>query len=130
MSAEETLFRAYGEWYRLAAACHKAASKRDWNFLLECQCLIRKIQPFIPTLTRNARNEWKQHNLNAAEKENELRRVIMELMALLESNRSLLQAARTKAISERYKLERAGRNLKRLESSYVLARPPAWTSFS
>ena len=130
MNAEEALFRAYGEWHRLAAACHKAASKRDWNFLLECQRLIRNIQPFIPNLTREARNEWKQRKLDVVEKENELRAVITELMALLESNRSLLQAARAKAISERHRLERAGRNLKRLESSYVLTRPPAWTSFS
>jgi hypothetical protein len=130
MSAERALFSAYREWHRLARAGHNAIHKRDWNFLQECQQLIRKIQSFIPNLTLQARNEWKEQKLDSALKENELRAVIIELMELLESNKQLLCLARENALSRRAKLEQAGRNLKRLQNSYVLAHPSEWTSFS
>jgi hypothetical protein len=130
MSAERALFGAYREWYRLARAGHYAIRKQDWNFLLECQQITRKIQSFIPNLTLQARNEWKERKLDSEAKENELRSVILELMKLLESNKKLLCTARAAALSKREKLERAGRNLKRLQSSYVLGQPSAWTSFS
>jgi hypothetical protein len=130
MSAEHALFGAYREWHRLARAGHQAIHKQDWNFLLECQQITSKIQSFIPDLTLQARNEWKEQKLDSAMKENELRTVILELMKLLESNKKLLCAARTTALSRREKLEQAGRNLKRLQSSYVLEHSSAWTSFS
>jgi hypothetical protein len=130
MSAERALFGAYREWHRLAKAGHNAIHKRDWNFLLECQQITRKIQTFIPNLTLEARNEWKEQKLDSEVKEKELRAVILELMKLLESNKELLCSARTTALSRREKLEEAGRNLKRLQNSYVLGHPSAWTSFS
>lgn len=130
MSAERELFGAYREWHRLARAGHDAIHKQDWNFLLECQQITRKIQTFIPNLTLQARSEWKERELDSAAKENELRAVILELMKLLESNKKLLSAARKTALSRREKLEQAGQNLKRLQGSYVLERSSAWTSFS
>jgi hypothetical protein len=130
MSAELALFSAYREWHRLARAGQTAIHKRDWNFLLECQQVTRKIQIFIPNLTLQARNEWKERDLDSAAKENELRAVILELMKLLESNKKLLTVARKTALSRREKLEQAGQNLKRLRGSYVLERSSAWTSFS
>jgi hypothetical protein len=130
MSAEWALFSAYREWHRLARAGHNAIQKRDWNFLLESQQITRKIQSFIPDLTLQARNEWKERKLDSAAKENELRGIILELMTLLESNKKLLCTARANALSRREKIEQAGRNLKRLQSSYVLERSSVWTSFS
>jgi hypothetical protein len=130
MSAEHALFNAYAEWRRLARAGHRAIGKRDWDFLLECQRVIRGIQPNISKLTREARNEWKQPKADSAAKEEKLRAIILELKGLLESNQKLLQACRSRALSEREKLEQAGRNLKRLQNSYVSARSPMWASFS
>ena len=130
MSAERALFSAYREWHRLARAGQTAIHKQDWNFLIECQQITRKIQTFIPNLTLRARNEWKERESDCVAKENELRAVILELMKLLDSNKKLLSSARKTALSRREKLEQAGRNLKRLEASYVLERSSAWTSFS
>lgn len=130
MSAERALFGAYQEWHRLARAGHNAIQKHDWNFLLECQGITRKIQSFIPGLTLQARHEWKAQKLDSVAKEDELRAVILELMKLLESNKKLLSSARATALFKREKLEQAGRNLKRLHGSYVMQRPAAWTSFS
>jgi hypothetical protein len=130
MSAEHALFNAYAEWRRLARAAHRAICKRDWTFLLECQRVIRGIQPNITKLTLEARNEWKQPKVDGAIKEEKLRAVISELKGLLGSNQKLLEACRNRALSEREKLEQAGRNLKRLQNSYVSARSSAWASFS
>jgi hypothetical protein len=130
MSAERALLGAYREWYRLAKAGQNAIQKRDWEFLSQCQQITGKIQSFIPNLAREARNEWKARKLDSVAKENELRVVILDLMKLLESNKRLLCKAQAAALGRREKIEQAGRNLKRLQSSYVLARPPGWTSLS
>ncbi len=131
MSAERALFNAYREWLRFARAAHKAICKRDWAFLLKCLSITGRIQPSIPNLYQEAREEWRRFNVDRAVKEKELRALISELIALLESNKKLLCAARAKALSKREKLEQAGRNLKRLQSSYCSsAGSRSWTSFS
>ena len=130
MSAEETLFCAYREWHRLAKAAHKAIGKRDWGFLLECQAVVRRIQPSITSLHQEVNEEWKRSNVDCATKKKELSAIILKIKELLESNKQLLHTARQTALSEREKLDQAGMNLKRLQSSYVLRRASAWTSFS
>ncbi len=130
MSAEQALFDAYREWRRLTKAAHTAIYKRDWGFLFECQRVVQGIQPLISNLTKEARNEWRQQKANGEVKEERLRAVISELAGLLESNKKLLHDRRATALSEREKLGRVGRNLKRLQNSYVLTRSSAWTSFS
>ena len=129
MSAEQALFDAYREWRRLAKAAQRAISKRDWTFLFECQRTIQGIQPIISNLTREARDEWRRQEAAGHHSEARLRAVISELAGVLESNQKLLEAYWAKALSKREKLEQAGRNLKRLQNSYVLARSSAWASF-
>jgi hypothetical protein len=130
MSAERALFEAYREWRRLARAGSKAICRRDWKLLLECQSIAQRIQPSISNLSRQAREEWRQSNVDSTDKEKKLRAMMFELKDLLESNQKLLQTARTTALARRQKLEQAGRNLKRLQTSYAFSRQPAWTSFS
>ncbi|HXB58385.1 MAG TPA: hypothetical protein VNU95_02415 [Candidatus Acidoferrales bacterium] len=130
MSAEQALFDAYREWHRLAKAAHRAIHNRDWKFLFKCQRAVKGIQPRISNLAREARSEWKQQKTNGEGKKAKLRAVISELMGLLESNQKLLHTCREKALSKREELEEAGRNLKRLQSSYVLKRSSMWSSFS
>lgn len=125
MNAERSLFDAYREWRRLATACQKAISRCDWAFLLECQSAIGKLQPSITNATRQARNEWNHSSVDRAAKETKLRTTILELKALVESNKRLLQKCRAVALSKREQLERAGRNLQRIQSSYGTARPGA-----
>lgn len=130
MSAEQALFDAYRKWHRLAKSAQQAIHKRNWDFLLECQGVIRKIQPLISNLTLEARQEWRQRKLDVAAKEELLLAVTAELTTLLESNQKLLRTAQAAALSQREKLGQAGLNLKRLHTSYALTRPSAWTSFS
>lgn len=130
MSAEQALFDAYRKWHRLARAGHRAIAKRDWGLLLECQNVVRGILPSLVNLQQEARNEWKRSKVDSAQKEKKLHAVILELKTLLESNKKLLQVARSTAFVEREKIDRAGRNLKLLQNSYVSPRPCAWTSFS
>jgi hypothetical protein len=130
MSAEQALFDAYREWRRLAKAAHKAIHRQDWKFLFECQRVVQGIQPLISNLTGKARDEWKQQKADGKVKEERLRTVILELIGLVESNQKMLHVCRARALSKREELEQAGRNLRRLQSSYVLTRSSAWTSFS
>jgi hypothetical protein len=130
MNAERSLFDAYREWRRLAMACQKAIHQRNWEFLLECQSAIGKLQPFIATVTQKVRDEWKRSPGDRAEKENELRAIILELKAMVESNKKLLQEARGTALDKCAQFERVGRNLKRIQNSYGSSRQPAWTSLS
>ncbi|HEY1716976.1 MAG TPA: hypothetical protein VGH42_01630 [Verrucomicrobiae bacterium] len=130
MSAEKALLDAYSEWHRLAEAEGRAIRLRDWNFLLECQQALKKIQPLITRLTREARNEWKQPGADFMAKEKNINAVVSKLIELGRRNQALLKAAREAAQSKREELEQTRRNLKRLQLSYVSARTPAWTSFS
>jgi hypothetical protein len=130
MSAEQALLNAYSEWRRLAEAEGKAVRMRNWNLLLECQQAIKKIQPLITQLRFAARAEWKNSGADRAAKEENLRTIVSELIELGQRNKMLLQTARDAAQAKRQELEQAGRNLKRLQLSYVSARPAAWTSFS
>jgi uncharacterized protein YoxC len=130
MSAEESLFGSYHEWHRLTVAAGRAIRIRNWNFLRECQQVIQNLQPQITRLTREVRAEWRQSEADLATKERSLNAVISELIELGQRNRSLLQAARQAAQPERERLEQAGQNLRRLQQSYTVARPAAWTSFS
>ena len=130
MNAEETLFNAYREWHRLAKAAHKAIGKRDWGFLLECQAVIRRIQPSVTSLHQEVNEEWKRSQVDCASKKKELNAMILKIKELLESNKQLLHTAQQTALSDREKINQVGMNLKRLQSSYVLRRASAWTSFS
>jgi hypothetical protein len=130
MSAEQALLNAYSEWHRLAEAEGKAIRLRDWYFLLECQQVLKKIQPVISQLTLAARNEWKISGADCATKEKNLHATVWELIELGRRNQMLLQTALQAAQAKREELEQAGRNLKRLQVSYVSARPAEWTSFS
>ena len=130
MSAEKALFDAYAEWQRLAKAGNKAIRLRQWRFLLECQKIIQKLQPQITRLTREARSEWKESGADVSAKDKKLQRMVLELIEMVESNKSMLKTAREAAQSERKQLEQASQNLKRLQQSYAIGRRTAWSSFS
>lgn len=130
MSAEKALLKSYLEWRRLTVAVGRAIHTRNWDFLLECQQVMQKLQPEVTRLTGEARAEWRQSGADVAGKEKNLNAVISELMELGKRNQLLLRAVRQAAQAERDRLEQAGQNLKRLQQSYAVARPAAWTSFS
>jgi hypothetical protein len=130
MSAEKALLDAYGEWRRLARAASRAIRLRNWPLLTECQDVIQKLQPQITRLTREARHEWLQSKVGLAAGEKKIHQAVLELIELVKSNKSMLQAAREAAHSRRQQMEQASQNLKRLQQSYAAARPAAWTSFS
>ena len=130
MSAEQALLNAYSEWRRLAKAEGKAIKLRDWNFLLECQQTLKKFQALITQLTFAARREWKKSGTDFTAKEKNIHAVVAELIELGQRNKISLQLAREAAQAKREQLAAAGRNLKRLQLSYVSTRASAWTSFS
>ena len=130
MSAEKALLDAYGEWRRLARARSRAIRLRNWPLLTECQDVIQKLRPRITRLTREARNEWLQSKVDLAAGEKKIHQAVLELIELVKSNKSMLQAAREAARLQRQQMEQSSQNLKRLQQSYAAGRPAAWTSFS
>jgi len=130
MNAEQALFDAYREWYRLAKAGQKAIGRRDWGFLMESQNITRSIQASVSTLTQEVRSKWRQQNIDGSTKQKRLHELIFKLTETLESNKKLLGKVRTNLRCEQEKLDQAGRNLRRLQNSYATSRPPAWMSFS
>ena len=103
---------------------------RNWNFLLDCQQALKKLQPLITQLTFAARSEWKKSDTDYFEKEKTIHAVVSKLIELGQHNKISLQTARKAAQAKREQLTEAGRNLKPLQLSYVSARTSAWTSFS
>lgn len=130
MNAEKDLLAAYGQWQRLSRAEGQAIRSRRWNFLLECQAVIKNLQPRITQLTREVRAEWKRSATDLAVKERNLHALISQLIVVAQQNQALLATARATATSKLGELDQAGRNLKRLQHSYVTRRPAAWSSLS
>jgi hypothetical protein len=130
MNTEQALLDACSEWHRLALAARKAIGRRDWGLFSECHEAVKKIQPLITNLSRKWRSESEQSAEHFVAKEKKIRLVVSELIELTRHNQKLLHSARKTALARREELEQAGRNLKRLQFSYVSARPAAWTSFS
>jgi len=118
MSAERELFRTYSEWRRLAQAETKAIQKRNWNLLSDCHLAIRDFQSVVGGLTLEARAEWQQRGCNVAEKEQNLRVIVADLIDLTRQNQNLLQAAMARTRIQLEHLGEAGKNLKRVRSAY------------
>lgn len=118
MNPESELFRAYNEWRRLAQAETKAIQTRNWNLLSDCHLAIRDYQTVVGGLTQETRAEWRRAGCNLAEKEQNLRVLVAGLIDLTRQNQSLLQATIARTRIQLDQLGEAGKNLKRLRSSY------------
>lgn len=118
MKAENDLLQAYREWHRLALAEAKAIQMRDWNLLNDCQLAIKDFQSVVSQLSAQARKEWISAGCNVAEKEQHLQVFIHQLIETTRQNQTLLEAAKLVVRERLEQLGEAGRNLKRLRSSY------------
>ena len=118
MNAERELFRAYSEWRRLVQAETKAIQTRNWNLLSDCHLAIRDFQSVVGGLTVEVRAEWSQSGCNLAEKEQNLRVIVADLIDQTRQNQNLLQAAMARTRIQLDQLGEAGKNLKRIRSVY------------
>ena len=118
MNAESELLNAYRGWHRLAHAEAKAIRTRTWDLLADCQLAIADFQKLISRLTLEARTEWERAGINCAEKERHTQVYIHELIELTRHNQAMLQQGKDEAAASLEQLGAAGRNVKRLRSSY------------
>lgn len=118
MKAENDLLRAYREWHRLALAEAKAIQMRDWNLLADCQLAIKDFQSVVSQLSVQARKEWVSAGCDLAEKERHVQVFVHQLIETTQQNQTLLEATKLVVRERLDQLEAAGRNLKRLRSSY------------
>lgn len=130
MNADTALQESYQEWHRLAEAEGEAIRAGNWMLLFDCHNALRRLQPLIVRRAGEARQEWVQKGLNCQEKENALGVMVKSLIELGHRNQILLQERRHVAETELAKLERASLTLRRIQRSYVPARPASWMSFS
>lgn len=118
MNAESELLRAYREWRRLAQAEAKAIQTRNWSLLSDCHLAIRDYQSLVGKLTQEARAEWRRAGCNLAEKDQNLRVLVSDLLDLTRQNHSRLQATLARTRDKLDQLGEAGKNLKRLRRAY------------
>ncbi len=130
MRAENALLEAYAEWHRLAAASRHAIQARNWSFVLECQDVILKLQLRIAQLSREAITEWQNPRVEPLVGRKKIRAMVLELINLVESNNSLIKSVRERARLQYQERQQASQKLKRLQQSYAVVQPTAWSSFS
>lgn len=130
MMADEALLEACAEWRRLAQAVNTAIQSRRWDFVVECQALIHRLQPQITRLSRQARDERASSAKADGAGGEKLESIVLELIKLVESNKSLLNSAQERVTAEHEQRQQASRNLKRLQQSYAAMHQPAWSSLS
>ena len=130
MTAESALLDAYTEWRRLAAAAGYAIRSRNWPFVQECHGVIEQLQPRITQLTREAASEWRQSGMDCADGREKIRLAVLELINLVECNKSMINSVREDVSSEYQEQQQAGRNLKRLQKSYATVQRQTWSTFS
>lgn len=118
MNAEGELLRAYREWRRLAQAETKAIQTRNWNLLSDCHLAIRDFQSIVCGLTQETRAEWRRAGCDLEAKEKNLRVAVSSLLDITRQNQNLLQAAIARTRIQLDNLGEAGKNLKRLRSTY------------
>jgi len=129
MDAGRNLTEAYQEWRRLAETEGAAIGARNWSLISACQKTIEQLQEQISQVSPAARREWAASG-NRTAREESLKATIEELIRLEQRNQTLLGAMRA-AMSEKLdQLDRAGRNLKKIQRSYGAVRPAVWNSFS
>lgn len=130
MKAENALLDAYAEWRRLAEAATQAIRSRNWPFVLECQKVIRQLQPRINQLTLQAKSEWQRAGKDPVAAGKKVHATILELINLVESNKALISSVKSSAKLEQQQRQQAVQNLKRLQQSYAAVHRTAWSSFS
>lgn len=130
MTATENLFAAYLAWRQLADNEGQAIRAGDWTQVQQCQESLRKLQPEILRHTQDARADWQTNESELTEREDQLRRVIGELIELERRNSSWLSEARSAADAEWMALQQTGNTLRQVQRSYAPPRAPVWTSFS
>jgi hypothetical protein len=130
MKAQRALLDAYAEWRRLAEAAKQAIRSRNWPFVLECQEVIRQLQPRISQLTVQAKSEWQRTGTDPVAAGEKLHSAVLELIKLVESNKALINSVQARVESEHKQRQQSVQNLKRLQQSYAAGHCTAWSSFS
>jgi hypothetical protein len=130
ISADSLLFAAYEDWRRLAELEGTAIRTRDWSLVTDCQKQLSELQQRILRLTHQAREEWQRAGVDRAEKENTLRKIILDLIELGTRNNFSLATAKQAARQQVEQLDSVRQNLKRVRRSYSPLRPAVWNSFS
>jgi hypothetical protein len=130
MTAESALLDAYTEWRRLVAAAGYAIHSRNWAFVQECHGVIEQLQPQITQLTREVSREWRQSGMDCPAGREKIRLAVLELIKLIECNKSMINSVRERVTSEYQQRQQAGRNLKRLQKSYAMVDRQTWSSVS
>ena len=130
MTAERDLNLAYQEWHRLAEAEGEAIRTCDWSLLSACQEALQALQQRTIRLSEAAKREWSRAGMDRPVGIKKLEATVRQLIELEHNNETQLNAVREAAQKKLEQLQQAGRNLKRVQRSYVRERPTAWTSFS
>ncbi len=129
MSAYRDLQSDYQEWRQWAEAEGEAIRRGDWIHVVQCQDALQHLQPRILQHTTAAQQECASE-LVSAEREEQVRALVLPLIELEHRNCNLLAEHMRSAQLVLGEFALASQNLRRLQRSYAPAQPAAWTSFS
>lgn len=127
---DAALHEACESWRRLAEAEGRAIRAADWKALERCQEQLLELQPRFAAAALAARAEWTRLGLAAHPEADRFGALLGELIALEQSNASLLAEHRRQAVTQLDELDAGIRRLRRVQHSYAPARAAVWSSFS
>jgi hypothetical protein len=130
MKARTELFATYAEWRRWTEIEGAAIEAANWPRVQECQDAKHQLRPRIITGNDDARQECTRLGLNLADMDQDVRKVIAELITLETRNGEVLALKRQETENQRAELECTHRNLRRIRRSYGAARDTVWSSLS
>lgn len=121
MSPTQELSELFQRWRILTEEEGGAITAGAWSQVEHFQSAKERLQPRITEISQR---------LNAETHERQFRSVVDELMQMERRNGALLQEKRSTAREQERTLDRAQRNLRQIQKSYVPPSHTLWQSYS
>jgi hypothetical protein len=130
MSACATLLELYQEWRQWTESEGESILANDWRKVARCQAAKSELQPRILQQTDAAQAECARDGIDRRAFDKQVRSRVNELIYLETRNGEFLAEQKTLARAEYVALERAGRDLGRIQKRYAAPARAVWESYS
>ena len=130
MEAHTQLRALYQEWRELSEREAEAIQTAFWSKVTKCQEAKKELQRRIVSITEVMQSEIATLGLSQSVVDDEMRRIVDELILLESRNGDLLADQRERGKKEESELERSSRNLRQVHRAYAGQQTAAWQSYS
>jgi hypothetical protein len=130
MTARNTLLGLYEQWRLQTETEGEAIRTHDWSTVSACQQAKHKLEPLIRDWTGAARREQCQRGTAPKLLDQELQRILKELIQAERRNQNWLAQHQTTLQTRQGELQQTVHNLRRVRRSYVPRDGSIWQSYS